>query len=179
MNNLFEKYDTLLEMKRFIEHYHVGTHNGWEVYYNVGGKGRYDNHIERRMDSNKKKVVNGNDMGYMYGGNFCTMEEFYEKIKNFVDQLTDPNSFNTQAVQKFNTALKQSRDNVVKLLFDFKDQDSMKKVPVIIAWDAEDKAIFIGSLYGVGISYKTIEYKATIRLKEQYNILKTIKSLFD
>ena len=177
MNNLFEKYNMLLEIKRFIEHYHVGTHNDWKIYYNVGGKGKYSNHIERRMDSDKKKFINGNDMGYMYGGDFCTMDEFYKKIKNFIDQLTNPNSFNTQAVRKFNTALKQSRDNTVTVLFDFKDQNSRKKVPVIVAWDTEDKAVFVGSLYGAGIPYKAIEYKANIRLKEQYNVLKTIKTI--
>jgi len=171
MKRLFEKYKYLLEVKRFTEHYHVGTHNGWKIYYNVGGKGNYNNHIERRMDSNKKKFKNGNDVGYMYGSNFCTMDEFYKKLKNFVDQLTSPNSFNTQAVQKFNTALKQSRDNTVNMLFDFKDPNSRKKVPVIVAFDKDDKSIFIGSLYGVGISYNTIDFKANIRLKEQYNIL--------
>jgi len=172
MKILFEKYMVLLEMKHFTEHDLITTYNGWEIYYNNQNPGRYKNHIERRLHGKDRKFINGNDMGWVHGSDFCTVDDFNDKIIKFVEELDNPGTYNIKAATTIKQALKKNANTPTNIIFDFKDPKSNKKVPVMAVISGVDKSIYIGSIFGIGIPYKKAgNYIAKIQLKEQYKIL--------
>lgn len=139
----------------------IATHNGWNIYYsNVQNMG-YKSHIHYRMDDKSR------------GNNFCTMDEFLNKIKRFINEYDKPTHYkNISQKQK----LLGLNKNFIEVLFLF--IDSGKKVPVDVEINPDYKNITVSTIFSNKTTADRLRYDGVISLKEQFEFIEQLKQLF-